>query len=181
METSTPIGTYAPDFELPGIDGSVHHLARYLDTHKAVGVVFMCNHCPYVKLYLERLKQIQADFSGQGFTLIGINPNDDTRYPEDSFEKMKTFAADHGLNFPYLRDVTQEVAQSFGAERTPEVYLLDQKGIIRYTGAIDNNAQNPDAVTEHYLREAIAKILNDQPIEAASTHSIGCSVKWRQS
>ena len=78
---STVIGSYAPDFEIPGIDGSVHHLARYLDQFRAVGVVFMCNHCPYVKLYLDRLKQIQTEFQSQGVTLVGINSNDADRYP----------------------------------------------------------------------------------------------------
>jgi peroxiredoxin len=176
----TAIGTYAPDFELPGIDGSVHHLARYLEQFRAVGVIFMCNHCPYVRLYLERMKQIQAEFQNQEFTLVGINANDDTRYPEDSFEKMKTFAAEHQLNFPYLRDVTQDVAQSFGAERTPEAFLLDQTGVLRYSGSIDDSAQDPAAVKVPYLHNAITQLLAGQPIAAASTSAIGCSVKWRQ-
>jgi peroxiredoxin len=87
-KTGTTIGSYAPDFELPGTDGAVHHLARYLEKFRAVGVVFMCNHCPYVRLYLDRLKQLQVEFQAQGFTLIGINPNDAEQYPEDSFESI---------------------------------------------------------------------------------------------
>ncbi|MDG2615858.1 thioredoxin family protein [Thermoleptolyngbya sichuanensis XZ-Cy5] len=178
--TGTAIGSYAPDFELPGVDGEVHHLARYLESHRAVCVVFMCNHCPYVRLYIDRLKQIQDDFQGQGVTLIGINPNDDTRYPDDSFDKMKSFAIEQAINFPYLRDVTQEVAEAFGAERTPEIYLLDSEGILRYNGAIDDNPQNPDGVQKAYLREAIASILSGTAIADTHTHTIGCSVKWRQ-
>ncbi|WP_239651755.1 redoxin domain-containing protein [Neosynechococcus sphagnicola] len=115
----TQIGDYAPDFELPGIDGNVHHLARYLERFQAVAIIVMCNHCPYVKGYLDRLKQLQETFQDQGCTLIGINANDADRYPEDSFDSMKTFASNHQLNFPYLRDVTQEVARSLGAGKTP--------------------------------------------------------------
>ncbi|NDJ19086.1 thioredoxin family protein [Myxacorys almedinensis] len=179
METSTSIGSYAPDFELPGIDGSVHHLANYLKHHRAIGVVFICNHCPYVKLYLDRLKQLQADFQWQGFLMIGLNPNDEKQFPQDSFEHMKPFAAAHELNFLYLRDVTQDVAQTFGATKTPHAFLLDQTGVLRYRGAIDDNAQNPQAVKHPYLRNAIAQVLNDQPPLFASTEPIGCSVKWR--
>jgi peroxiredoxin len=176
----TAIGGYAPDFELPAIDGSVHHLARYLETFRAVGVVFMCNHCPYVKLYLERLKSIQADFEAAEFTLIGINPNDAEQFPDDSFDNMKQFASDHQLNFPYLRDVTQDVAQSFGAEKTPHIFLLNQEGVLCYSGAIDDNANQPDAVKVTYLRNAIAQVLNQRPVTSTSSPPVGCSVKWRR-
>lgn len=175
---STVIGNYAPDFEIPGIDGSVHHLARYLEQFRAVAVVFMCNHCPYVHRHLDRLKQIQADFQDQGVTLIGINANDADRYPDDSFENMKRFAAEHQLNFPYLRDVTQEVAQSFGAEKTPHVFLLNQDGVLCYSGSVDDSPNDPAAVKVTYLRDAIAQILMNAPIRRTSTEPIGCSVKW---
>lgn len=175
----TSIGSYAPDFELPASDNSVHHLARYLERYQAVGVVFMCNHCPYVRLYLDRLKQIQADFQDRGFTLIGINANDASKYPDDSFDNMKTFAIDHQLNFPYLWDATQDVAQSFGAQRTPEVFLLDRTGVLRYSGSIDDNANEPATVKHSYLREAIAQVLDGQTLTTASTQAIGCTVKWR--
>jgi peroxiredoxin len=178
-KTGTSIGSYAPDFELPGVDSSVHHLGKYLKQFRAVVVVFMCNHCPYVQMYLDRLKQIQTDFQGQGVTLIGINPNDDSRYPDDSFENMKVFAADHHLNFPYVRDVSQDVARSFGAERTPEVFLLDQNGIVRYSGLIDDHAQDAGVVQAPYLRNAIAELLAEQAITVPATGAIGCSLKWR--
>jgi peroxiredoxin len=181
METvGTSIGSYAPDFELPGTDGSVHHLARYLEKHRAIAVVFICNHCPYVKMYLDRLKQIQTDFESQGFTLIGLNPNDEKQFPQDSFDNMKTFVADHQLNFPYLRDVTQDVAQAFGAAKTPHAFLLNQNGVLCYRGAVDDNAQNPSAVNTQYLRDAIVSVLNGQAPLPVSTDPIGCSVKWRE-
>ncbi|MBI4780587.1 MAG: thioredoxin family protein [Oscillatoriophycideae cyanobacterium NC_groundwater_1537_Pr4_S-0.65um_50_18] len=181
METmSTSIGSYAPDFELPGTDHTVHHLTRYLEKFRAVGVVIICNHCPYVRLYVDRLQQIQADFQDQGFTLVAINGNDEQRYPEDGFEPMKAFAAEQQLNFPYLRDITQDVVRSFGAKHTPEVYLLDRLGIIRYQGAIDDNPQNPQAVERDYFRWAIEQLLEDKEISVNSTESVGCSVKWRR-
>ena len=175
----TAIGGYAPDFELPGADGAVHHLSRYLERFQAVGVVFMCNHCPYVHRYLERLKQLQTDFADQGFTLIGINPNDADRYPDDSFDNMKTFVTNNGLNFPYLRDVTQDVAHSFGAEKTPHVFLLNRHGILCYSGRMDDNAEDASGVKVTYLRDAIAQILSGTPVKPTSTPPIGCSVKWR--
>ena len=178
MEKMDTLGKYAPDFELPGIDDKVHHLSRYLENNRVLGVIFMCNHCPYVGLYLDRLKQIQTDFQEQGFTLIGINANDDNQYPEDSFENMKTFAQQKQLNFPYLWDSTQDVAQAFGAQKTPEVFVIDSTGILRYCGAIDDNPQTPQAVQVHYLRDAIASLLKGEAVNLASTEAIGCSVKW---
>jgi peroxiredoxin len=175
----TPINGYAPDFELPGVDEEVHHLARYLEKFRAIGVVFMCNHCPYVKLYLDRLKKLQADFQDDDFTLIGINANDANQYPDDSFENMKVFAANNQLNFPYIRDVAQDVAESFGASKTPEVFLLDRDGRLRYKGLIDDNADDAAGVQVSYLRSAIAQLLKDESVEPSSTEAIGCSVKWR--
>jgi len=174
------VGHYAPDFEIPGIDDTVHHLAQYLERFQAVGVVIMCNHCPYVHLYIDRLKQIQTDFQDQGFTLIGINANDEKQYPADSFEKMKTFAEEKSLNFPYLRDVTQDVAQSFAAERTPEIFIINRSGIICYYGAVDDNPQDPSAVKVSYARDAIAQLLANQAIANSATSAIGCSIKWRK-
>lgn len=179
--TGTAIGSHAPDFELPGIDDRVHHLARYLDEYRAVAVIFMCNHCPYVRAYLERLKQIQEEFRAQNFTAIGINSNDASQYPEDGFERMKSFAAEWQLNFPYLRDANQDVAHCFGAEKTPQVFLLDERSIVRYIGGIDDSPNDADGVKVPYLRDAIAKLLSGKPIAIESTDAIGCSMKWRDS
>jgi peroxiredoxin len=177
---STTIKRYAPDFELPGIDGAVHHLARYLENHRAVGVVFMCNHCPYVQRYLERLKRLQSEFHPSGFTLIGINPNDTEQIPADGFEQMTALAIEAALNFPYLRDVTQDVAQAFGAETTPHVFLINQAGAICYGGAIDDNADNPQAIQHSYFRDAIRQILDGQTAAISATKPMGCSIKWRK-
>lgn len=178
-QTTTLIGTYAPDFEIPGIDDAVHHLARYLENFRAVGVVFMGSQCPYVSLYLERLKQIQTTFEHQGFILVGINPNDASLSPADSFEQMKVFAQDRALNFPYLRDVTQDVARGFKAQTTPTVFLIDQQAVVRYGGSIDDNPDDPGAVQSRYLETAIAQLLQGQPITYPTTDAIGCPIQWR--
>ncbi len=180
LETiDTPVGSYAPDFELPGIDNQVHHLSRYLEKFRAVGVIAMCNHCPYVNLYLEKLKNIQAEFALQGFTLIGMNGSSATQHPTESFDQMKTFAQNHQLNFPYLWDSTQDVTRSFGANKTPMAFLVDKNGIVQYKGQIDNYPQEPSSPREDYLRNAIASLFNGQAINLAETEPTGTSLIWR--
>jgi peroxiredoxin len=178
-KTGTPVGSYAPDFELPGIDDKVHHLSYYLQNWQVIGVIFLSNHCPVVLSYLDRLKQIQAQFQNQGFTLVGINANDAEQDSEESFKTMKQFALDRQLNFPYLWDSTQDVAHSFGVERTPEAFVIDHKGILRYNGRIDDNPQQANAVTVPYLQNAIAALLSGQEVHPDATKAIGCTIKWR--
>lgn len=177
--TGTEINNYAPDFELPGVDDEVHHLARYLENFQAVCVIFLSNQCSEVDAYLNRIKAIQKDFQDQGLIIIGMNPNDATISPADNFQKMKEFAAKNELNFPYIRDVTQDVAESFGADKTPQAFLLDREGKLRYRGLIDDNVNNPAAVKVAYLRQAIAQIIQNKPINPSTTEAIGCSIKWR--
>jgi peroxiredoxin len=180
LETiNTPVGSYAPDFELPGIDKQVHHLRRYLESFRAVGVILMSNHCPYVKLYVERLKSIQTEFYKQGFTLIGVNGNDASQIPTESFENMKAFAADRKLNFPYLWDSTQDVTRSFGASKTPMAFLIDKDGILRYKGLIDDYPQDPLAVKRHFLKAAIASLIQGKEIFPKETEPVGTALVWR--
>lgn len=174
----TPIGRYAPDFELPGIDEQVHHLSRYLEQLKGVGVIFMCNNSPYVSSSLETLKQIQAQYQNQGFTLIGINASDTNHYPEESFSNMKKFASERELNFPYLWDSTQDVAQCFGAEKTPEAFLVDKNGFICYRGGIDNTPDG-EAMQVPYLQNAIAALLAGEEISPNVSEAMGSPLKWR--
>lgn len=175
----TAINSYAPDFELPGVDSEVHHLARYLERYRAVAVIFMSNQCSYVHSYLDRLKQLQQEYAERGVTLIGINANDATQSPEDSFENMKEFAERNHLNFPYIRDVTQDVANCFGAKVIPEAFLLDQQGIVRYRGQIDDNPNSAESVSRPYLKQAIAQLLRGEVIEPSTTEAGGDSIKWR--
>lgn len=180
-QIDTSIGVHAPDFELPGTDGEVHHLGRYLREDLAVAVVFLANQCPNVQQYIERLKQLQSEFRDRGLLVIGINSNDGTASPEDSLEAMKRFAAAHQLNFPYLRDANQDVARSFKVSHTPECFLLNQQGIICYHGAIDDSPANSDQVESAYLRQAITQLLAKETITINSTESKGSEVKWRLS
>ncbi|MGD1852069.1 MAG: thioredoxin family protein [Cyanophyceae cyanobacterium] len=174
------IGQYAHDFEIPGVAGQVQHLATLLESHRAIAMVFMCNHCPFVRSYLSRLMALQAEFSPQGITLLGINPNDPNKSLDDDFEAMKRFAAEQKLNFPYLWDSTQDVARSFQAEFTPQVFVVDSHFVLRYIGAIDDEPQSPDAVTEPYLRQALQAIVDGKPVSTTFSEATGCSIKWRR-
>ena len=172
------IGQRAPDFTLPGVDGKDHSLAQYKD-RKAVVVVFACNHCPYVQAYDERLLSTVRDYEPKGVQFIAINANDEAGYPEDSFDNMVKRAKQRGYTFPYLRDDTQRIARAYGAEYTPEVFVLNSKFAVRYIGRIDDNWQHPDKVKTHNLREALDAVLAHKKIENPITHAIGCTIKWK--
>lgn len=174
------VGDYAPDFEIPGIDQQVHHLGRYLSNFKAIGVVFIGNNFPNVKEYIEKLKQIQTEFESQGFTLIAINSNDSGGTIEESFEAMQKFAKEQQLNFPYLRDPTQDVAKSFGAQVIPEAFLLDSQAVIRYVGKIDEGSESTDGTTNTYFRNSIDALLASTEISPNSTQPMGESIRWRE-
>jgi peroxiredoxin len=173
------VGEKACDFKLPGVDGKNHTLVGENNGSKAVVVVFTCNHCPYAQAYEDRLKAIQKDYGPKGVRLIAINPNDARAYPEDSFDSMKQRATKRGINYLYLRDELQVVAKAFGAECTPEVYLLDDSYTLRYNGRIDDNWQAPKAAKSHDLREALDDLLAGKPVRNPLSHAIGCSVKWK--
>ncbi len=174
----TAIGSYAPDFEIRGVDLEVHHLARYLEKFKAVGIVFLANTSPEVGVYIERLKNLQSSMQGQGFTLIGINPHDGNQELGEGFDNMKKFATEQKLNFPYLWDSTQDVTRSFGATTMPMVFLLDATSKVRYRGAIDDNSQ-ANAVKMDYLVAATTALLKGEAIETTTTETVGSEVRWR--
>lgn len=171
-------GDRAIPFSLPGVDDQTHALTDYADK-AAVAVIFSCNHCPYVKAWEDRMVQIQADYADRGVQLIAISSNDAQRYPDDSFPNMKRRAQEKGFNFPYLYDESQEIARAYGAERTPEVFLFDSDGVLRYHGAIDDNYDDPAAVQQTYLRDALEAVLAGQTPPVAQTPPVGCTVKWK--
>ncbi len=175
----TPVGSYAPDFELPGIDQQVHHLGRYLHKCQAIAVISMANSCSYVKFYLERLKQLQMEFAPFDFTVIGVNGSNTPMKPMENFEQMKTFALSHELNFPYLWDPTQDVTRSFGARKTPTAFLVDKKGVIRYKGLIDDSPKDPTSVRRNYLKDAVAALIAGKEITITETEPVGTSLIWR--
>jgi peroxiredoxin len=172
------IGEKVLPFNLRGVDGANHSLEEY-SGKEALAVIFSCNHCPYVRAWEDRMVKIQRDYAPKGVQLIAINANDDTKYPEDSFQNMKERAREKHFNFPYLRDQSQEVARAYGAERTPEVFLFDKTANLRYHGAIDDNYDDPTAVKVNYLRNALDAVLSGTPLEIRETKPVGCSVKWK--
>ena len=172
------IGQRAPDFSLPGVDGKDCALASFKEK-KVVVVFFTCNHCPYAQAYEDRLISIQRDYADKSVQLIAITSNDAAGYPEDGFDNMVKRAAKKKFNFPYLRDETQRIARAYGAEYTPEVFVLNSKFEVRYIGRVDDNWQNPDKVKSHDLRNALNAVLAHKKVENPVTHAIGCTIKWK--
>lgn len=172
------IDSRSPDFSLPAVDGKFYNLSSF-DDKKILIVIFSCNHCPYVQAYEDRIIQIQKDFEKDNMQIVAINSNDDSKYPDDSFEEMKKRAADKKFNFPYLRDETQEVAKAYGATHTPQIFLFDANRKLKYEGKIDDNWQEPRKVKSAYLKDAITEVLNGKEVSVPETFSIGCTIKWK--
>ena len=172
------VGDVAPDFELMGIDGRRHSMGDY-SGHKGILVIFMCNHCPYVKAKADALNELHERF-GKEVAVVGINSNDPTDYPEDSFEAMKQTAKEKGFGFDYLVDETQQVARSYGATCTPDPFLFDGQRRLVFHGRIDDAMSPDDTATEKTMADNIQAMLAGRAIPKGFEPSIGCSIKWRQ-
>ncbi|MCX2744912.1 thioredoxin family protein [Mangrovivirga sp. M17] len=175
------VGDNAVDFELKNIDGKMVSMSDYKSA-KGIIVIFTCNSCPYAKLYEDRIIELNNKYESKGYPVIAINPNDKDRQPEDSFDKMKVRAEEKGFTFPYLYDETQEVAMTYGATKTPHVYLLKKSGNtyeVVYIGAIDDNPQNPNDVNTKYVENAIEEIEAGKSVSEDYTRAIGCTIKWK--
>ena len=177
--TMVPLGTPAPDFSLPGTDGKTYSLMNFGDKRILV-IIFMCNHCPYVKAALRRLINLQNEYEEKGVRLVGINVNDAKKYPEDSLEKMKELAERKQLPFPYLFDESQESAKAYDAACTPDIFVYGIERTLKYRGRVDDNWQHPDEITRHDLKDAIEALLTDQPVNDDQVSSMGCSIKWKE-
>jgi peroxiredoxin len=165
------IGDVAPDFSLPDTDG------RHHSPDGVTAVVFTCNHCPYALAWHDRLLEVALDYPN--VCVLGVNPNDAERYPADSYEAMKQRVLnDGGWPMPYLRDESQEVARAYGAETTPDVFVLDADRRLRYRGAPDSDYRNP-SLNAAWLREALDSVLAGEDPPTPETEPVGCSVKWR--
>ncbi len=179
--TGLKVGDIAPDFSLRGIDDQEHSLKTVRDANgevpKGYAVTFTCNTCPFAKGYEDRLVALHTKLSAMGYPVVAVQPNDTSLKPGDNMEAMKQRAADKGFNFLYLLDEKQEVYPKYGASKTPEVYLLDAGLKVRYHGAIDDNAQNPEAVTINYVEAAVAALEAGRNPDPADVKAIGCSIK----
>ncbi len=180
LSTMLPLGTAAPDFTLPNIDGRTVSLAEYKGA-PALLVMFICNHCPFVKHIAAELAKLGSDYQAKGAAVVAINSNDVENYPDDAPAKMKDEAAAQGYTFAYLYDETQEVAKSYRAACTPDFYVFDRNGKLAYRGQLD--ASRPDngvPVTGEDLRAALDAVLASDPAATEQTPSIGCNIKWKQ-
>lgn len=170
------IGDKASDFSLKGTDGKMHSLSE-IKNAKGYIVIFTCNHCPYAKMYEDRIISLHNTYSKKGYPVIAINPNDPEVVPEDSYDEMKARAKEKKYGFNYLIDEKQTVFPQFGATKTPHVFLLDKNRVVRYIGAIDDNAQSSADVKKKYLEMAIAAIDKGKKPETETTKALGCSIK----
>lgn len=170
------IGQQAADFSLKNVDGTMVSLASMKGVNGYI-VIFTCNSCPYAQMYEDRIIQLHNTFAPLGYPVVAINPNDPEVKPEDDFVNMQKRAKEKKFPFKYLFDDGQKVYPVFGATRTPHVFLLDANRYVRYIGAIDDNAQNPGAVTVKYVENAIAALKAGNNPDPAETKSIGCTIK----
>ncbi|MGI0088278.1 MAG: thioredoxin family protein [Nitrosotalea sp.] len=170
-------GDKAPEFDLLGIDDKKHSLSEF-NEYPALLVVFMCNHCPYVQAKVTAINEVSEKFKGK-LAIIGINSNDPTNYPDDSFDSMKKFAKDRGIKFTYLVDETQEVAKMYGAVCTPDPFLFDKERRLVFHGRIDNAMKPEDSPTEKTMISNVEKLLAGKKIEKDFDPSMGCSIKWK--
>jgi peroxiredoxin len=177
--TMLPLGTTAPDFKLPDTNGKTVSLADFKD-RPALLVLFICNHCPYVKHIRAGLAQLARDYLPKRVAIVGINSNDVANYPEDSPAQMKAEAKSAGYTFPYLYDETQAVAKAYRAACTPDIYLFDKNRKLVYRGQFDDSRPgNGIPVTGKDLRAALDAALAGEPISPNQKNSIGCNIKWK--
>ena len=178
--TMLALGTEAPTFRLPDTKGKLVSLEDFKEA-PALLVVFMCNHCPFVKHILDGLVGLIKDYQAKGVAAIGINSNDVANYPEDRLELMAKVARQKGFTFPYLYDETQEVAKAYHAACTPDFFLFDKARKLVYRGQMDDSRPgNGIPVTGADLRAALDAILAGKPAPAKQKPSIGCNIKWKQ-
>jgi len=170
------------DFTLTNTDGKSVSLKDYPEA-KGFIVVFTCNHCPFAKLYPERLKELSLKFSSQRVPLIAISSTDTLMYDQDTYREMVRRAREEQYNFPYLYDKTQAVAKEFGAQKTPHAFVLwkeNDQWKIKYNGAVDDNGEEPAKVIHHYVEDAVHALLSGKPVPVTETKSIGCQIRWRK-
>lgn len=178
--TFTPfpdLGNDCPDFELPAVDGKTYALADFPKGSPLV-IMFICNHCPYVKAIEDRLIQLGEDLKKQNVQVVAICSNDEHSHPEDSFENLKKRAEEKKYSFIYLHDKSQTVAHKFGAVCTPDYFVYDKDHKLAYRGRLDDSWKDPEKVTKRELFEAVQLLLRNEKVSDQQTPSMGCSIKW---
>jgi peroxiredoxin len=178
--TTPPVeaGWPAAAFDLPGIDGRQHTLATSRGPNGLV-VMFICNHCPYVKAIVDKIVRDTRDLAAAGIGSIAIMSNDPTEYPEDGLEHMHAVAVRHGFGFPYVVDATQDVARAYGAVCTPDFFGFDHNLKLVYRGRLDASGRSPDPTAARELCSAMLAVARGDPAPATQHPSIGCSIKWK--
>lgn len=178
--TMLALGTKAPNFSLVNVDGRAVSLSDFASA-PAVVVIFMCNHCPFVKHLAVGLAQFGADYQAKGVAVIGINSNDTSKHPDDSPERMVNEVEERGYTFPYLFDDDQSVAKAYHAACTPDFFVFDRACRLVYRGQFDDSRPNSGIpVTGRDLRTALDELLAGKPITVPQRPSIGCNIKWRE-
>lgn len=174
------LGTSAPNFSLPDTEGNIVSLADFEES-PALLVIFMCNHCPFVKHILSDLVRLAKEYQAKGVAVVGINSNDVANYPEDSPEMMARLVEDSGFTFPYLYDETQEVAKAYQAACTPDFFLFDKESKLAYRGQMDDSRPgNNIPITGLDLIKAMDAVLEDREVSTEQKPSMGCNIKWKQ-
>lgn len=178
--TMIPLGTQAPSFRLPDTEGKLVSSDDLRDA-KALLVMFICNHCPYVKHVADELAKLGKQYQAKGVAVVGISANDVTTHPDDSPEKMAEESRMRGYTFPYLYDESQEVAKAYSAACTPDFFLFDADQKLVYRGQLDGSRPGNDIpVTGEDLRAALDAVLNGKPVPVEQRPSMGCNIKWKR-
>lgn len=183
LQAQYKVGDVVSDFSLKNVDNKNVSLAQY-SSAKGFIVVFTCNSCPVAKKYESRVEQLDKDFRLKAYPVIAISSNDIKINPGDSFEEMQKKAKNESYTFPYLYDESQAVAKQFGATNTPHVYVVAREGnqmVVKYIGAIDNNADDASKADKKYVADAVNALINGKNIAVTSTKAIGCGIKWKKS
>lgn len=178
--TMLPLGTKAPDFQLPDVVSSETISLNSFADKKALLVMFICRHCPYVKHIKDELARIGKDYTQRGVGIIAISANDASKYPDDAPERLKEMAQELGFTFPFCYDESQETAKAYTAACTPDFFLFDANRQLVYRGQLDDSRPgNNQPVTGQDLRTALDAVLAEQPLPAVQKPSIGCNIKWK--
>jgi peroxiredoxin len=181
--TGYKVGDTARDFKLKNVDGKMVSMADHKDA-KGFILTFTCNTCPYSVAYEDRLIELHNKYAPQGYPIIAINPNDVKASPKDSYKDMQVRAREKNFPFPYVYDETQEITRTYGATRTPHLYVVqkqeDGSFKVAYIGTIDDNSREPAKVQKKYAEDALDELVAGKAVSQPNTKAIGCTIKWRE-